>query len=79
MCQLPVALSRTIGPYGPFPDQERDVQPLRIYDLDRYAGFSIITIQQSCQLRLKLQSTNSITVLLGVDAGINDFVEQCQT
>ena len=46
---------------------------------DRYAGFSKIASQQSCQLRLKLQSTNSIAVLLGVDAGINDFVEQCQS
>ena len=46
------------------------------------AGFFVACLtcfQQPCQLRLKLQSTNCIVVLLATDAGFDDFFKQGQT
>ena len=36
----------------------------------------LTAFQQSCQLRLQLQSTHRILMLFRVDAGLSDFVQQ---
>ena len=52
--------------------------PERRWRLFRVNGCSAdsTAFQQPCELRLKLQSTNSIAVLLAADAGFVDFVQQ---
>ena len=42
------------------------------------AGFLVVlaAFQQPCELRLKLQSTNGIAVLLAADAGFDDHSQE---